>query len=197
MGNLCDIVPLNQLSRMATGIYVVAICFGCLGSLLVAFMVKYVFGRFTSKKWKIRIAFWFTFAFLFVWIIWAILVPSVNFRTVSVSPDGNRRLLLEDITGWTYEEIGWRLKARLMDAQTNRCLKKMIIRFWHSGFDDVSQPPPKPGDVRIKWSKDNCSVMIEYGWVCGILPEGNQIDSYSYAPEIVERFLIPANNDKK
>ncbi len=198
MENAWNIVPWNQLSGMAAGIYIVTISLGCLGSLLIALLVRYVIGQLTTlKKWKIQTVFLGTFVILFVWTVWMVLVPPVNFKKVYVSPDGNRCLLLEDITDYLiYEEIGWRLRARLMDVQTNRCLGEMIIHFWHSGFDDVPQPPPKPDDVRIRWSKDGRSAMIEYGWVCGILSERHQIDSYAYVPEIVERFQIQAHNSR-
>jgi hypothetical protein len=190
--NALTIAPQDQLSGMTIYICVFVIVLGGLGCLLGALIVWGGVRKMTPKKWKSRTAFWGVFSVLFVWVLWTLFVPSVNFKMESISPDGGRKLILEDITGdLLYEEIGWRLKARLEDARTGHCLGKMIIRHWHSGFDDFPSDPPTPEDVRVRWSKDGRSALVEFGWFCGILPECTTPERSPYAPEIVERFQIP------
>lgn len=190
------IIPLNQMCGMTILIYAMGIVFGGVGSLLGALIAKRVVCYVTPTKWKARTAFWGMFAVLFAWALWALFVPSVNFRIKSISPDGSRSLYLEDVTReLSYEEIGWRLKAHLEDTKTGRCLGRMVIRHWNTSFDDVPHTPPTPADVRVIWSKDGRSALVEFGWVCGILPEGTSPERNPYAPEIIERFQIPITEE--
>lgn len=121
--------------------------------------------------------------------------PPVNFEMEFVSPDGVSRLHLADITdGMTYDDLGWRLKARLDDARTGDCLGKMIVRHWHSGFDDMPPVMPTPDNVRVSWSKDSRSVLIRFGGAYGILPD-DRSDMDRDDRKLIERFPIktPAN----
>jgi hypothetical protein len=182
------IIPLKQANGLDIFAYVFVVVLGCLGCLLGALIVWLIVRRMTPKKWKSRTAFWGVFATLFVWSLWGLFAPSVNFTIVSMSPDGNRRLHLENITSNMSD--GWILRTRFEDVRTNRCLDKRIIRHWYNGFDDLETKLPTLDDVRVRWSKDGNSALVEFGWTCVILPEGIRLE-YSYTPETMARFQIP------
>jgi len=168
---------MEQLSGMTIAIYVTGLIFGGVLSLAGALLASAV-THWVRPTWRHgRLIVCCTFTVLFGCVLWTLFRPVVNFRVTSLSPDGQTRLVAEDITrDIDYEERGWRLKARLEETATGRVLGQMVIKHWHSGFDDCPVPKPTPADVKVTWSPDGTSVLIDYGWAYGVLPEG----SYSY-----------------
>ena len=186
---------MGALSGLTIGGYVIGVLFGGMGCLIAAGIVRVVVRRFAPGKVWPRVAFWGVFGALFGWVLWALFVPPVNFEMEFVSPDGSSRLHLADITdGMTYDDLGWRLKARLDDAQTGNCLGEMMVRHWHSGFDDVEPVMPTPDNVRVSWSKNSRSVMIRFGWAYGILPEDDTATEHD-DPKLLDRFPIKTPAD--
>ena len=100
-------------------------------------------------------------------------MPPVAHTVTSVSPNGEYRIVAEDIThDRTYDVYGWRLRVRMESAQTGRRIgQPAILRYHHSGMGGDGQMP-KPIDVRIRWNAASDSVLVAYGDSVALFPGG-------------------------
>lgn len=183
---------MDKLSGLTILTCIIGVLFGGLGCALVGAIARHVVRWRAPGKRRERLVFWGVFASLFVafmaWLLCPFLAPPVNFEMEFMSPDGTQRLVLQDITHeWTYDDLGWQLRARLENASTGNHLGRMVISYCHSGFGSTSPMMLTPENVLVIWSKDGRSVLIGLAGVYGMLPEEirvQDIDDY----EIIRRF---------
>jgi hypothetical protein len=110
---------------------------------------------------------------LFGLLAWDTFGSSARWHLDILSPNSRMRLHLTDITSLQfYDDLGWRVRARLEDVQTGRTVKHATLSEWDGSFDDNDPVMPEPNDIETRWSLDGTSVFVRLGGTWWHLPGG-------------------------
>ena len=190
---------MGQWSELLMTIVVIGLLLGMGSCGLLAWASAFVVGLLRPDTRRGPV-FWGAFPMLLVafcrWYSSPFLDPPVNFEAEFTSPDATQRVVMQDIThAWTYDELGWRVRAKLTDLVTGEPLGETILRYWHSGFDDGAAMMPTRENFQVIWSRRDDSVLIGLAGEYVILPDGAIVQNLS-DPEITNRFgeNIPEEN---
>jgi hypothetical protein len=108
-----------------------------------------------------------------LWLWRPFVEPPVGYTVTAVSPNGDCRIVAEDITHErTYETFGWCLCVRFESVKTGRQIgPPAMLRYHHSGMGSDGQMP-KPVDVRIRWNTAGDKALVAYGDTVALMPGG-------------------------
>jgi hypothetical protein len=124
-------------------------------------------------RWVTLGAFLVLYGFYSLWLWRPFLMPPVSYTVTAVSPSGECRVVVEDITHErSYETYGWRLRVRFELVSSGRPIgQSVMLRYHHSGMDEDMQMP-KPIDVRIAWNVAGDKALVAYGDTAALMPGG-------------------------